>query len=238
MRSNIGGLEIGTLPSGVSQENFLKIGSTTVYLKTPSQVKIATEKRNGFTLVHFDIIGKGDKIYEIVIETPFLDIQKSWAGQVQTWTGSEFVSVALNFSYDTASNRFVPVICNYALNGENRLLVGLADHKPLTRVTQAVLVEHPMRNIRLTFSRKRPNGPFRETLILGFQREDWSEIAQRHFQLCKTLAHIDPLPAHTWAHNPVWCSWYACVTDHTQADIKKELPALQEVALRPVRFFR
>lgn len=234
MESNQLRQETGGVASVISRENFLQVGPLNIYLKTSSRAKLSVEKRNGFTLVHFDISHQTGGAYEIVVESPFIGIEKSWVGQVQTWTGSDFVSVALNFAYETAANRFIPVICDYALSGENRLLAGLADHKPLTRVSQQVLIEHPMRNLRLTFSRERPRGSFRETLILGLQKKPWSEIVQEYFKLCKKLSHIEVLSAPAWAHEPVWCSWYAYVTEHKQRDIENELPALREAGIRTV----
>ena len=190
-----------------------------VDVEKQARPELSTEERDGFVLVHCDFpeVPLGD--YVIRIGFCCCDMQRTWAGEVEAWGGREMVSLALNESFETASNRFLPVVCNYNLDGENRILAGLADHVPLTHVNQAFGKEMPMDRLYITFRRFRTHGGFRETVVLSEERDHFSVIVQKYLTLCRELAQICPLPAPAWIREPVWSMWYAHLCDLTPDDV-------------------
>jgi hypothetical protein len=78
----------------------------------------SVEEVDGFTLAHVDLPDGPLGQYHISIQQPFIDIYRSWAGAMDCWRGSELTSIALNYNFDTAGNRHLPVICNYSRQGK------------------------------------------------------------------------------------------------------------------------
>ena len=195
----------------------------------------SVERRDGFTLVHFDLPEGPLGEYRISVQQPFIDIYRSWAGAVDCWRGTELTSIALNYSFDTAANLNLPVICNYDRLGANRGVVGLLDHAPLTRVNQRPMIEQPpMQLLQTQFARSRKSGGFRETVVISREGLRFSEAIRRFMRFCRERQGIEPLPAPEWARDPVWCSWYSHLYTLTQRDVEAHIPLLKGLGFRTV----
>jgi len=230
-------VETGT--AEVREENLLQmtVDGWKVLLewKGPGKPAGSIERCEGTTLVHFDLPKGPLGEYHISVQQPFIDIHRSWSGSVDCWRGSELTSIALNFSFNTAANFNLPVICNYARTGENRGVIGLIDHVTATLVNQRPLIEEPpMHLLQTRFSRQRRTGGFRETVVLCREKRHFVEAIRRVMKLCRQRQGIKPLPAPDWARDPVWCSWYSHLYGLTQRQVEEQIPHLKRLGVRTV----
>ena len=200
----------------------------------------SVERRNGFTLVHVDLPRGPLGAYHLAVRQPALDIHRSWAGIVDCWRGTELVSIALNYSFQAAANRSLPVLCNYARDGQNRAVVGLLDHRPLTQVCQRTVIwdtahdRPPMQYLLTRFSRSRPDGGFRETVVIDRRRAHFAAAVRRFMDFCRREQGVVALPAPDWAREPVWCSWYSHLYLLHQRQVEAQIPHLRRLGLRTV----
>lgn len=193
------------------------------------------ERSGEFTLAHFDFPEGAPGEYHLSVQQPFIDICRSWVGKFHAWQGLELTSIALNFSFSTAANRSMPVICNYSRAGENRGVIGLMDQVPQTQVNQRpVFDESPLKILQVKFSRRRAGGEFRETVVIYRGRVHFSEAVQSWMKFCRQRQGIEYLPAPAWAREPVWCSWYSHLYILNQRDVEAQIPYLIKAGIRTV----
>ncbi len=220
-----------------SNQLLLDLDDWRLVLEAPGAdaVQVAVEREDEFLLVHFDLPAGPLGEYHLNVQQALRDTQRSWVGALDCWRGSELTSLALNYSFNSAANLNLPVVCNYQRHGENRSLIALLDAQPRTEIHQRPIIEQPpMHLLQTRFSRRRRDGGFRETLILGRQREHFTQVVQRCLQLCRRRQHIVPLPAPAWAFEPVWCSWYSHLYQLTQQDVLAQIPELCALGIRTV----
>lgn len=225
-------VETGTAETSTTPQLTVDVDGWQAVLEWSGRGKPAAsvERVDGFVLVHFDMpapesgpLGE----YHINVRAPFVDIHRSWVGSIDCWRGSELVSIALNYEFDSVANRNMPVICNYNRFGENRGVIALLNQTPATHINQRPIIDTPPMHLMQTrFSRKAVRGGFRETLVLGRQKTHFSHAIQRLFQLCKRRLSIQPMAAPDWARAPVWCSWYSHLYHLTQEQVHAQIPHL------------
>jgi hypothetical protein len=209
----------------------------TVLLELPcrGRVRSSVERVAGFTLVHFDLPEGALGEYHLSVQQPFVDIHRSWVGAIDCWRGSELVSIALNYTFETAGNYRLPVICNFDRAGVNRGVIGLLDHEPRTTVNQRpILDQPPMQWLQTKFTRVRARGGFRETVVLGRQRQPFDQAVTAYMALCRQRSAITPMPAPDWAREPAWCSWYSHLYVLKQRDVEAQIPHLVKLGIRSV----
>ena len=136
-------VETGVTEEGLPIAARIQHGKWTLTLEGPRPAQASVETREGHTLVHFDLPQGELGEYHITVDQPFMDIHRSWIGQVDCWRGRELTSIALNITFETAVNCNIPAVCNYDRHGENRGVVGLLDHQPLTTVNQRTVIDQP-----------------------------------------------------------------------------------------------
>jgi hypothetical protein len=202
--------------------------------------RVSVERCGAFTLVHFDLPPGPLGDYHLDVTRPALDIQRSWVGSVDCWRGSELVSVALNYSFQSAANLNLPVLCDYTRDGRSRGVIGLLDHEPVTRIARRTRIwdtaqdRPPMQSLVTRFSRSRPAGGFRETVLLHNSRVHFAAAVREFLDFCRARRGLRPLPAPDWAREPVWCSWYSHLYLLTQRDVERQIPHLTRLGLRTV----
>lgn len=193
------------------------------------------ERAGDFILAHFDFPEGAPGEYHLSVQQPFIDISRSWIGKFHAWQGVELTSVALNFSFSTAANRSMPVICNYSRTGENRGVIGLLELAPRTQVNQRpVFDEAPLKALQVKFSRRRGKDKFRETIVIHRGKKHFAEAVQSWMKFCRQRQGIEMLPAPTWARAPVWCSWYSHLYILNQRDVEGQIPYLKKTGIRTV----
>lgn len=200
----------------------------------------SVERRDGLTLVHFDLPPGPLGEYHLSLRHPARDIHRSWVGAIDCWRGTELVSVALNYSFQSAANRSLPVLCNYTRDGANRGVIGLLDHRPVTQIVQRPRIwdtahdRPPMQYLVTRFSRSRPQGGFRETLVIDRRPGHFAAALRRFLAFCRREQGIVPLPTPDWAREPVWCSWYSHLYVLHQRQVEAHIPHLKRLGLRTV----
>src|SRR5690606_15294551 len=125
-------------------------------------------------------------------------------------------------------------VCNFNRTGQNRYLVGLLNHVPLTTVRQQVDISHPLRWLNVTFTRHRSAAAFRETIVLGRKSDPFAEVIAGYGALCRRRQGIAALPAPDWSRDPVWCSWYAFVHSDSQERIERQLPLAASLGFQTI----
>lgn len=194
------------------------------------------EHRDGLDLVHVDFPEAAPGTYHLSVQLPFKDLYRTWTGEMNCWKGIELSSVGMNYSFDTAVNRALPIICNYSRTGENRHVVSLQDHRPLTHVHQRMFfpMRPPLQRMLARFSRRRDAGSFRETVIINQQTDHWDKAVRDVISFCREAQQIPQMPTPAWGFEPVWCSWYSHIYGLTQQDMVDHIPMLKELGFRTV----
>ena len=230
-------VETGTAETREGNLLRMAVDGWTVILESTGggQPACSVERCDGFTLVHFDLPDGPLGEYHISVQQPFIDIHRSWAGAVDCWRGTELASIALNYSFDSAANRHLPVMCNYSRTGANHGVVGLLNHVPVTQINQRPPIEQPpMHLLQTKFTRERKTGGSRETVVIYREGLHFAEAIRRFMRFCRERQGIEPLPAPDWAREPVWCSWYSHLYVLTQDDVEEQIPHLKRLGFRTV----
>jgi len=117
--SNEALVETGTIEARESGLLSVSVGDWSVLFEWSGKGRVvrSTEDCEGFALVHFDLPDGPLGEYRVSVQQPLIDRHRSWVGSMDCWRGTELVSLALNYSFDTAANRHLPVVCNYARLG-------------------------------------------------------------------------------------------------------------------------
>lgn len=201
----------------------------------PGEAAVGVERRDGVTLVHFDLPAGPLGEYHLRIRRPFVDIHRSWVGHVDQWRGSELTSIALNYTYESRANSSMPIVCNYNRAGENRGVIAMLNQAPQTTVNQRpVLDQPPMQWLQTSFTRRRVRGGMRETIVLCREPIHYAAAVANTQRLLARWNNIAPLPAPAWAREPVWCSWYSHLYVLKQHDIEAQIPHLKAMGIRTV----
>lgn len=196
---------------------------------------LSVEQRDGLTLVHVDLPAGAAGEYTIVLRQPCIDIHRSWVGNVDCWRGSELTSIALNYSFESAANSSMPVICNFNREGLNRGVIGLLDHSPVTHINQRAEIDTPpMQWLRARFTRTLGEQARRETLVIARRREHYVQAVRKWLRFCRDAMEVSVLPAPDWARLPVWCTWYSHLYGLTQGDVESHIPLLKDLGFETV----
>lgn len=197
------------------------------------QASGALEERDGMTLVHFDLPDGELGEYHVRVRRPFVDIYRSWVGDVDQWRGSALTSIALNYTFETRVNNASPIVCNYNRAGVNSGVVTMLDQLPRTKVNQRTVIETPpMCQQQVKFSRHRVSGGFRETLVIYRKPVQYAQAVREVQAKVVQWNKIRPLAAPEWAREPVWCSWYSHLYGLTQGDLEAQIPHMKAVGVR------
>lgn len=199
---------------------------------------------DGHRMGVISISGAGSQLYAmgLSLRLPMRDIHRTFTGAPEMWKGLELASVALKNSWDFASNRFSPVICNFNKQGRNRFCFGLIVSRAEANLQQSMPNTGsplPMRDVRITVDRRWPDGvpldkPHDERLFFCGEDIPWHEAVRRY-----VLAHESAWGRRTWpvpdaAFDPLWCSWYAQLEEMTADSIRREIPFIRDAGFGTV----
>lgn len=225
----------GAIEQALTETTVQADGWTITFESESTSPRASVEKRGDITLVHFDLPADGHGEYTIVTRQPMIDIHRSWVGSVDCWRGSELTSIALNYSFDSAANQSMPIICNYNRYGINRGTIGLLDQLPITHINQRAEIEAPpMQWLRTRFTRTFVKRAKRETVAIARDPVHFVQAVRQFMAFCRNANQITPMPAPDWARLPVWCTWYSHLYSLTQQDVVSHIPRLKELGFETV----